>query len=393
MDEHFDHTDPVAAQDVYGPLAHARERCPVLFSAKHGGFWVLTRYADVIDAANDYAHFTTRHGVTIPPLGLAVSSVPLMTDPPEHTAYRRSLQPFFSPSAIAGHEPAVRKIVVDQIVSFASRGEADLVKELARPVPCTVVAVILGLEPATWPAFNAWVQAMEDASLAGDLQGRDRNSMALKDFLVSEIESRKGRPQNDLLSVIARLEIGGEAVPDVIRYGMAQLLLVAGHDSTVSGIANLLRHLMEHPDLRRRLPHDRELLDQVIDESLRFESPVFGLARTVETDTSIDGVTLSRGDRVLVSFGAANHDPARFPDPDAFCPMRPEVAAHVAFGHGRHRCLGEHLARLELRVTVEELLTRIPDYHLQEGAEILMRTAHVRGPKSLQVSWETSAVA
>jgi cytochrome P450 len=384
----FNHTDPVVAQDIYRVLAASREQCPVLHSSHHGGFWAFSQFADVIGAANDHVHYTTREGVTVPPLGLPASSVPLTTDPPEHKFYRRALQPFFTPTAVAELEGPIRAIVIELIESFAANGHADLVAELAGPVPCIVIAMILGLDRTHWPSFMGWVDGMEAASHVGDVAARQRYAGELYEFLVSEVERRKAAPRDDLLTTIATMTLEGAEVSDAIRYGMAQLILVAGHDTTVGGIGSLLRHLMEHPDLRARAAGDEAVLARAIEESLRFESPVFGLARTVTCPVTVRDRELEPGDKVLLMFGSANHDPLRFPDPEVFDADRDDRPPHIAFGFGRHRCIGEHLARLEMRVVAEELLRRVPAYRLAPGAEIRMRTALVRGPLSLEVTWE-----
>jgi cytochrome P450 len=386
----FDHTDPVVAQDIYGLLAASRERCPVLHSSHHGGFWAFSQFADVTGAANDHVHYTTREGVTVPPLGLPTASVPLTTDPPEHKFYRRALQPFFTPAAVARLEGAIREVVIERIGSFAADGHADLVAELAGPVPCIVIALILGLDRGHWSSFMEWVDGMEAASHVGDTASRQLYAAQLYEFLVTEVERRKASPRDDLLTAIATLTLDGAPVSDAIRYGMAQLILVAGHDTTVAGIGSLLRHLMEHPDLRSRAREDDAVLARAIEESLRFESPVFGLARTVACPVTVRDRELEPGDKVLLMFGSANHDPLRFPDPEVFDADRDDRPPHIAFGFGRHRCIGEHLARLEMRVVAEELLRRVPDYRLAPGAEVRMRTALVRGPLSLEVTWEAS---
>jgi cytochrome P450 len=386
----FDHTDPVAAQDIYRVLAASREQCPVLHSSHHGGFWAFSQFTDVTGAANDHVHYTTREGVTVPPLGLPTGSVPLTTDPPEHKYYRRALQPFFTPTAVAQLESPIRAVVVELIDSFAADGHADLVAELAGPVPCIVIAMILGLDRSHWTSFMAWVDGMEAASHIGDVAARQRYAGQLYEFLVTEVEQRKAAPRDDLLTAIATMTLEGAEVSDAIRYGMAQLILVAGHDTTVAGIGSMLRHLMEHPGLRARAREDNAVLARAIEESLRFESPVFGLARTVTCPVTVQERELEPGDKVLLMFGAANHDPLRFPDPEVFDADRDDRPPHIAFGFGRHRCIGEHLARLEMRIVAEELLRRVPEYTLAAGATIPMRTALVRGPLSLEVTWEAA---
>jgi cytochrome P450 len=386
----FDHTDPVEAQDIYRLLASSREQCPVLHSSHHGGFWAFSQFADVTGAAMDHLHYTTREGVTVPPLGLPTGSVPLTTDPPEHKFYRRALQPFFTPTAVAELADPIRAVVIERIESFAADGHADLVAELAGPVPCIVIAMILGLDRRHWTSFMGWVDGMEAASHIGDVAARQHYAGQLYEFLVTEVEQRKTAPRDDLLTAIATMTLEGAEVSDAIRYGMAQLILVAGHDTTVAGIGSLIRHLMEHPGLRARAREDDAVLARAIEESLRFESPVFGLARTVTCPVTVQERELEPGDKVLLMFGAANHDPLRFPDPEVFDADRDDRPPHIAFGFGRHRCIGEHLARLEMRVVAEELLRRVPDYALAPGAEIRMRTALVRGPLSLEVTWAAS---
>jgi cytochrome P450 len=331
----FDHTDPDGAQDIYRRLAASRGRCPVLHSSHHGGFWAFSQFADVTGAANDHVHYTTREGVTVPPLGLPASSVPLTTDPPEHKFYRRALQPYFTPAAVAELEGPIRAIVIELIESFAADGHADLVAELAGPVPCIVIAMILGLDREHWPSFMGWVDGMEAASHIGDVAARQRYAAQLYEFLVTEVERRKTAPRDDLLTAIATMTLDGAEVSDAIRHGMAQLILVT--------------------------------------------CPV-----------TVQERELQPGDKVLLMFGAANHDPVRFPDPEVFDADRDDRPPHIAFGFGRHRCIGEHLARLEMRVAAEELLRRVPDCTLAPGAEIRMRTALVRGPLSLEVTWEAS---
>jgi cytochrome P450 len=280
--------------------------------------------------------------------------------------------------------------VTERVDTFAGGGRADLVAELAGPVPCIVIALVLGLDRALWSTFMDWVDGMEAASHVGDTASREHYSGKLYDFLVEQVERRKAEPRDDLLTAIASLTLDGAPVTDVIRYGMAQLILVAGHDTTVAGLGNLLRHLMEHPDLRARAREDPAALARAIEESLRFESPVFGLARTVTCPVTVQHRDLEAGDKVLLMYGSANHDPLRFPDPETFDADRDDRPPHVAFGFGRHRCIGEHLARLELRIVAEEFLRRVPDYGLAPDAVITMRTALVRGPRSLDVVWEVA---
>jgi len=389
----FDHTDPEKAQHIYERLAVDRERCPVVHGDKYGGFWGLTRYEDVTRAARDYKHFTSRLGVSIPPLGLSVPSVPQQMDPPEHRDYRRVLMAHFTPQALEVLEPRIRELVVERLETFVRNGAADLVAELAAPIPCAVIALILGLDRENWPQFTAWLKGMESAALAGDLTQRDSFAAELAAFLTNELRLRREQPRNDLLTEIATFELGDAPIPDDIRLGMAQLILSAGHRTTVNGIANLFLHLLNNPELFDRLADEIEnveLVDKVIAESLRYEAPVFSLARTVTEEISIHDTTMCPGDHVLVMFGAANRDPRQFEDPDHFDVERANARTHLAFGYGPHRCVGEFLALLEMRIVLTELLQRVPRFALAPEATVEIRTANIRGPKRLDVVWEAA---
>jgi cytochrome P450 len=229
---------------------------------------------------------------------------------------------------------------------------------------------------------------MLEATVEADPKLAKASGQQLFQFLVGEIEARKVSPQNDLLTVITEATIDGSEVTDELRWGMAQLLMIAGHETTVNALANLVHHLSTRPALRAKVAVDAVARSKVITESLRLDSPVFGLARTVVRDTLLNGVGLSRNDRILVCYAAANRDPARFPSPDTFDCERTENGHHLAFGYGRHRCLGEHLARLELDIFAQEFLHRIPDYRIVLGSEVEMRIAAVRGPKRLDIQWD-----
>ena len=207
------------------------------------------------------------------------------------------------------------------------------------------------------------------------------------ELMATEIEARKSAPCDDVLTAITQATIDGAEVSDEVRWGMAQVLKIAGHETTTNAIGNLVHQLASRPELQLAVVSDPDMMAKAIDESLRYESPVFGLGRTVVSDTEVGGVALCEGDRVLVCFGAANHDPRHFPDPERFDPDRQEKRCHVAFGYGRHRCIGEHLARLEVEVVIDELLRQIPQYQLAPGTEVEMKNAVVRGPMRLDIVW------
>jgi cytochrome P450 len=348
----------------------------------------LFNYQDVIAAAHDATRFCVSGGIDIPHLGTAVKSYPLEADPPDHAKYRRILQPHFTPAAVVKFEPQIRQVVTEHIKRIAPVGHAEVMSELARPIPSTIIALLLGISTERWYDLHHWTHGMIQASINKDADQARGFGRQLFEFMASEIEERKRAPRNDLLTAIASAKMDGADLPDEIRWGMAQVLMIAGHETTTNAIGNLIYHLACHPELQDPVAGEAVMRSKVIDESLRFESPVFGLGRTVIQDTEMSGTALIKGDRVLVCFGAANHDPTAFPEPEAFDPERTENTRHVAFGHGRHRCIGEHLARLEIDVVIDEFLRQIPHYRMAPGTTLEMKSATVRGPTKLEIVWD-----
>lgn len=382
----FDHSSHELSTHLHETLREQRETCPVMHGSRYGGFWALTRYEDVAAAAKDHTRFSTASGVTIPPFGSPVAAIPLELDPPEHTAFRKILQPHFTPAAARALEPSIRQLVRSIVDEFADDGHADMVHALGAPIPPLVIAMVLGLDESDWPRLRSWTSQMIEASVAED---RDANRAAagqLFAFLRESIADRQANPRDDLLTEIVHGTVDGRPLSDDELLGMVQLISVAGHETTVNGIGNLLHHLVLHPEVRERLVADPSLIPAAVDESLRFEAPVLCLARTVVADTEMSGTQLSTGDKVLLLWGSANRDGERFAEPDRFDIDRTDNRS-LTFGLGAHRCLGEHLAKVEICVTVEELLRRVPEFHLAEGAVVGSHVGNNRGPLTLPLEW------
>lgn len=386
-DPPFDYRDESIRANEDDYLRTQREKCPVMRSAEFGGFWALTKFEDIAAAAHDHEHFTTTGGPSIPSFGRPYSSKPLTADPPEHGKYRRILQPYFTAAAVQAMEPLVRTIVTDKVTAIAGQHEADFMAELGEPIPAEVMAVTLGVGRERGRDISMMNAKTQHSAIVGDSAGTAEVQGRVLSFLTAEIESRRREPAGDLLSAIVHAEVDGEPVTDDIRYGMATMLIVAGVDTTVSGITNTLALLAGYPaDYRQGLLADRARLDAFINESLRYDAPVFGLARTVREPVCVRGAELEKGDRVLLLWVSGNRDAERFAEPDTFNPERNENS-NLTFGWGRHRCIGDHLAKLEIRVTVEEVLARMPDYRLADGKPVPVRTDLEHGPRSLPVVW------
>lgn len=383
----FDYRDQSIREHEADYLRAQRETCPVMRSHEFGGFWALTKFDDIAAAAHDHERFTATEGPTIPMFGRPYSAKPLTADPPEHAKYRKIIQPFFTAATVATMEPLVRTIVSDRVVGIAHQHESDFMTDLGEPIPAEVMAVTLGLDRERGHEISQMNKKAHSSGVQGDSATSAAVRANVQAFLTTELESRRSEPRNDLLTALVHAEVDGQPIADEISYGMAQSLIVAGTDTTVSGIVNTLALLARHPaGYRKALLADPAKLEAFIAEALRYDPPVFGLARTVKEPVCMRGAELEPGDRVLLLWGSGNRDPDRFADPDTFNPERKEVG-NLTFGWGRHRCIGDHLAKLEIRVTVQEVLTRLPDYRLADDGPLPPRTDLEHGPRTLSVVW------
>lgn len=359
----FEIGDPDLQDHLYETYASVRRQGALAYSPSHGGYWTLTRYDEVKRAAMDYENFTTTGGVTIPRMPLVVPAIPLELDPPEHTSYRRLLQPFFSPKRVAELEPFIRSTVTASLDAVLDRGTCDLVTDFAEPLPPKVILRILGLSDDDWLALREWTKQMIAGAQSDGGDGGTAASGDLHSYLESHLVERQRNPRDDILSALVNGTVNGEPIPFDRVLGTAAMIAVAGNETTVNGIANTLYLLGTHPEAKSRVLADPSLVAAACDESLRCEAPTQMLARTATTDLDIGGHRLRAGDRVGLLWGCANRDSSRFADSESFDIDR-APSPHVTFGLGTHRCIGEHLARLEMTVAVELALKFIPDYEI-----------------------------
>jgi hypothetical protein len=382
----FDHGYIVDPYSVWDDL---RSDCPIARSERWGGSWLPTRYEDVVAMARDIEHFSSRNvGVVPPPENdeyvLPAGLPPIGVDPPVHTWTRRLLLPWFSHGRVESYEPMTRELCRRLIGGFIEHGRADAAGDYAQQIPVRVIAQILGVPTEMSDTFTGWVRDVLE--YAHDEDRRLRGRRGVFEFFVGALAERKVNPDgDDLISELLRAEVDGQKVPDQVVMGMAALLLIAGIDTTWSGIGSALYHLATHPEDRDRLVAEPELIPTAVEELLRAYSPVT-MGRIVTQDLEYQGCPMKEGDRVLLSFPAANRDPAAFPDADKVIIDR-EENRHVAFGVGIHRCAGSNLARMEMRVAVEEWLARIPRFSVVPDAEVTWAGGQVRGPRELPVEF------
>ncbi len=383
----FDVLDPRYVADPFPIWAELRRACPVAHTDRRGGAWLPTTYADVTAIAHDIEHFSSRQVAVIPvtdlePEGqLPAGLPPISADPPVHTWSRRLLLPWFSHRRVEGYEPYTRELCRRLLDGFAGAGRADAAADYAQQIPVRVIALVLGVPSDMADTFTGWVRdVLEFADVP---ERRNAGRAALIAYLSEQVADRKRAPGDDLISELVSTEVEGVDLSDGQILGIAALTLIAGVDTTWSAIGASLWHLATHPHDRRRLARDRDLMPVAIEELLRAYSPVT-MARVVDRDIDYAGCPMKAGDKVLMAFPAANRDPEVFDDPDTVVLDR-ERNRHVAFGVGIHRCAGSNLARMELRVALEEWLDRIPEFDLAPNAEVTWAGGQVRGPRSLPV--------
>jgi cytochrome P450 len=375
-DEHF-RRDPGAL------WRGMRSSCPVAHSKLNGGGWMLSRYDDITAVALDPTTFSSRAGeVTgpIPEEGRELKLPPVNSDPPDHAAQRKLLMPFFSKQAVADLEPVTRRTardLVERVLQGSDR--VDAVESFARTVPVVVTTHMLGLPEEDQEQFRAWTLQML-AEGAEDYAARGEAVSAIRGYFGRRLLEPTGTRSDGIIPFLRRRQAEDASLTDETVLGMAFLMLIAGIDTTWSALGTSLWHLAERPDDRRMLAGSPELIPAAVEELLRVYAPVT-IGRVVTRDVELGGRLLRAGERVVLPWAAANRDPSRHEAADDVR-LGEDKVRHVAFGVGIHRCLGAGLAQMELRVSLEEWLSRIPEFELDTD-EVSWSAGNTRGPEAL----------
>ena len=373
--EAFDpHTDEFIA-DPYPTYRSMRSDCPVAHSDRYmGGFWLITRYADVRAALADWRTFTSSvAGVTAIPMITQRTrpTPPIELDPPRHTRYRNLVGPLFRRQRVEGMEPELRRIAAGLIDAIVARGSGDLATELAFELSSRTLGLFLGLPGEDRPRWLAWVKRMH-ASLH-DLEDARRATQEFWEYVEGIIATRREDPGTDFTSFLLSAEIDGERLEAVEVRDFVHMTIMAGFETTAGAMGLTLLHLAEHPDVRTRLFSESTLVPSAVEEFLRLTTPIQLFGRNAAHDVELHGRHISTGDIVAVAFAAANRDPDVFDQPDE-CILDRVPNRHLAFGFGPHICLGAWVARLEMRVMLEEVGRRMPEFRLAPGAKIVRKS-------------------
>jgi cytochrome P450 len=382
----WDHTDPAWVADPYPIWQDLRERCPVAHTDRYAGGWFPTTHEMVSSVANDTEHFTSRSVVVshnkFPPNAVAPigGAPPITSDPPFHQIARRLILPAFAPGPVNAMEPQVRALCTNHLDSLAGRVEIDAGADYAQFISPGVIATMLGFPEDDGDLFRDFVHLVLDlVDLPPEVRGP--MFMPMAEYFDKQVQDHIAYPRDDFTSYLLNVEIGGEKLaPEHVR-GTMVLTLVAGIDTTWSAIGSAIWHLAQNPDDLARLVNEPELMGVAVEEFLRFYAPVT-MARMVKEDMDFYGCPLKKDDWVLLGFPAANRDPEAFEDADKFIIDR-ALNRHAAFGLGIHRCVGSNLARMELRIAIEEFIARYPRFELSDPDAVTWAPGQVRGPRAI----------
>jgi cytochrome P450 len=378
----FDHLDPRWVENPYPIWEALRDECPVAHTGRYRGVYFPSRFEDVRAVAYDTEHFSSRRIVVRDQPPPRIPAPPITSDPPEHRPAKTLLLPAFTPDAIKRHEPRARDICGRLIDRFAAKGGCDAAVDYAQEIPVRLIAHMLGLPEGEGDRFRRWIHEILEAGITEPAILMRAIGETTK-YFQAEVEKRRAAPGDDLISYLIDAKIDGAPLGEDHLLGTLRLILIAGIDTTWSAIGACFWHLAQHAEDRRRLVADPALIPTAVEEFLRAYAPVT-MAREVIKETTIGGCPFKPGEMVLLSFPAANRDPAVFAEANRVMIDRKENR-HAAFGLGIHRCIGSNLARMEIAVALQEWLARIPEFRLDPAAKVTWSEGTVRGPRKLPV--------
>ena len=394
----FNPFDPATRADPYPTYRRLREQDPV--HRNPIGIWVLSRYSDIEPILRDPSFSSDLRKAKDLPLMSHVddvddrlerrSRVMLFTDPPDHTRLRGLVNKAFTPRTVDRLRPRAQQIVDEILDRVEGDGGMDLIGDLAYPLPVIVIAEMLGVPAEDRDTFRQWSTDMArslDPFLPPEVVGRiERSGEAFFEYFGRLIADRRAHPGDDLLSALVAAEEAGDRLSEDELLATCILLLVAGHETTMNLIGNGMLGLFRHPAEMERLRAEPDLIPNAIEEMLRYDGTVQLTGRTATVDTEVAGVTIREGEISILLLGSANHDPARFAEPDRLDVGRRDVR-HLGFGGGAHYCLGAPLARMEAGIAFAELLRRLPNLTPATEAFQWRENIVLRGLQELPIAW------
>jgi cytochrome P450 family 130 len=353
-----------------------------------GDYYVLSRHADIFTAARDHETFSSAQGLTVnygelEMIGMQANPPMVMQDPPTHTAFRKLVSRGFTPRQVESVEPKVREFVVSRIEELRAGGGGDIIAELFKPLPSMVVAHYLGVPEEDRAQFDRWTDAIVAANtteggIGGALATLGEALGEMMAYFTALIDRRRTAAEDDTVSHLVAADVDAVAI-----LAFAFTMVTGGNDTSTGMLGGATQLLHRHPDQRRLLTENPDLIPDAVDEFLRLTSPVQGLGRTVTRDVTIGDTTIPEGRRVLFLYGSGNRDERQYGDNAGELDVTRKPRNILTFSHGAHHCLGAAAARMQSRVALTELLTRCPDFEIDEAGIVWAGGSYVRRPLSV----------
>ena len=385
----FDHHDPDFVSHHAQIYEGLRRACPVAHTQKHGGYWVISNYDNVFAVAHDDATFSSSREVVIPSTDVG-RLIPLQADPPALTRYRALLAPFFAPSTLEPHAlPFLERRIDECIDSFIERGHAELVSELANPIPSSLTMFLLGLDPKAWSMFADPLHSLSYSS-PGSAERADAQLQVREftSYIEDEVRDRSENPRQDMISDLLSSSYEGIATTIDEVIDLVRMVIFGGMDTVMAALSNMFVRFGENPELWTHLVNNPDDVGRAIEELLRVDAPVQGFARTTTCPAEVGGVPIPAGDSVFMLWASANLDPAQFGPDASEINIQRHPNRHMTFGVGAHRCMGSTLARIEISKILRRMGERIPDMKVsREGVVAPETIGIVKGYRRVPISF------
>jgi cytochrome P450 len=375
----YDHRDEDSCVDPWPRWRQMRQDQPLVYSDAYNGFYALSRYQDVIEAARNTDAFSSGlDGTTIPTFPTP-KLPPLHADPPDAREWRMIINPHFSPAAVARYEPWIRELAGQVVAPLLASDKFDVPRDLGLPLTRRVILRIMGVATAP-PELNEW----SDDMVYGVGERAEAGSALVMGFLAEEIKRRRTSPDEGLISAMFGQRLGScdRVLNDEEILRLMVLVLVAALETTSSVVSSAVAYLVDNPRAVERLRNQPDIWPKAMDEFVRWASPAAAMARTVRYDAEVAGCPIPAGSKMLLLFGSANHDEQEFPHPDDVVLDR-SPNRHIGFGMGPHRCLGSHLAKCQIAATLERLLPALGAWRIEDATKITWTASVTRGMTAL----------
>ncbi len=380
----FDHLSPDLAATLPETMTRMRELCPVAHSEQYGGFWVASGYEEVLSVAQNWAVFSSAHGLSVTGTKGVVRNLPVEVDPPEQRSYKSLITPYFTPAAVADWEQPTRDLVTRLIDEFIADGRCEFMDAFARQLPSLAFFELAIGAPADELEKVAYLASRSSIPNHPDARDNWKGLYAwVKGFLT---DRREQPPRGDVVDAVLAADIDGVPLTEDETIGAVQLLILGGLETTAGALGLMMERFCREPAIPQVLRERPELMPKAVEELLRLDSPFVSVGRTAVQGTELGGHTIESGDKMLIHWASANRDAGEFPDPDRFDPTRTRNR-HFAFGAGPHRCAGSNLARLNLRVALEEIVARMDDIALAADADVEYHAGLTRSPLHLPITF------